>query len=75
MPEFRYTDLFVLEGPDSTQFRPLGSEHVSVQSVADQEVLRVAPQALTLLAREAFREVAFFYRERHLAECFAGEKG
>jgi fumarate hydratase class I len=71
VPEFHYTDLFAFEGPDTTQFRPLGSEHVSVQRVGDQEVLRVAPQALTLLAREAFREINFFYRERHLAQVAA----
>jgi fumarate hydratase, class I len=71
MPDFRFADLFALEGPDTTPFRALGKEHVSVQRLGDQEVLRVAPQALTLLAREAFREINFFYRERHLAQVAA----
>jgi fumarate hydratase class I len=71
MPEFRYSDPFSLEGPETTRYRPLGSEHVAVQRVDGQDVVRVAPQALTLLAREAFREISFFYRERHLAQVAA----
>jgi fumarate hydratase class I len=34
-------------------------------------MLRVEPEALTRLAREAFREIAFFYRARHLAQVAA----
>ena len=45
MPDFRYTDPFALEGADSTRYHALGSEHVTVQRVGDQEVVRVAPQA------------------------------
>lgn len=71
MPDFRYADLFALEGADTTRYRALGSEHVTVERVGGTEVVRVAPQALTLLAREAFREIAFFYRERHLAQVAA----
>jgi len=71
VPEFRYTDPFVLEGPDTTRFRSLGSEHVTVVRLDGQEVVKVAPEALTLLAREAFREIAFFYRERHLEQVAA----
>ncbi|MFH0916708.1 MAG: fumarate hydratase, partial [bacterium] len=71
MPEFRYSEPFALEGPDTTRYRPLGSEHITVARFDGQEVVRVAPQALTLLAREAFREISFFYRERHLAQVAA----
>ena len=71
MPEFRYADPFPLEGPDTTRFRPLGSDHVTVARCDGQEVVRVAPQALTLLSREAFREISFYYRERHLAQVAA----
>ncbi len=68
MPEFRYADPFPHVGPDDTRYRKLASEHVALISVErfdGREVLRVAPAALTLLAREAFREIAFFYRPRH----------
>ncbi len=71
MPEFHYADPFAFEGPDVTKFLPLGGEHVTVERVGGVEVVRVAPEALTLLAREAFREISFFYRERHLAQVAA----
>ena len=71
MPDFKYTDLFAFEGPDTTAYRSLGTEHVSVAKVDGTEVLKVAPQALTILAREAFHEVAYYYRERHLKQVAA----
>jgi fumarate hydratase class I len=70
MPEFRHVDLFPL-GADDTRYRKLSSDHVSVARFEGQEILKVAPEALTHLAREAFREIAFFYRERHLKQVAA----
>jgi fumarate hydratase class I len=70
MPEFRYVDLFA-QGADDTRYRHLTSDHVSVGTFEGQEILKVAPEALTLLAREVFREIAFFYRERHLRQVAA----
>ena len=70
MPEFRYVAPVVL-GPDDTRFRLLTKDHVSMTSFEGHEILKVAPEALTLLAREAFREIAFFYRERHLEQVAA----
>jgi fumarate hydratase class I len=66
MADFQYADPFPLDG-DDTRYRPLTKDHVSLARFDGQEVLKVAPDALTLLAREAFREIAFFYRPRHLA--------
>ncbi len=72
MPDFRYADPFALEGADSTSLcARSGASTSPSQRAGDQEVVRVAPQALTLLAREAFREINFFYRERHLAQVAA----
>jgi len=70
MPEFRYANPFPL-GADETRYRRLSSDHVSTATFEGQEILKVAPEALTLLAREAFREVSFFYRERHLRQVAA----
>jgi fumarate hydratase class I len=70
MPEFRYVDLFA-QGADDTRYRHLTSDHVSVGTFEGQEILKVAPEALTLLAREVFREIAFFSRERHLRQVAA----
>jgi fumarate hydratase class I len=70
MLEFRYADPFPVEH-DETPYRNLTSDLVSVSSFDGQEVLRVAPEALTLVAREAFRDVSFLYRPGHLAQVAA----
>ena len=70
MPEFAYQEPFPL-GPDPTHYRLLTSEYVSVVPFEGKEVLRVAPEALTVLARAAFRVVAFHYRSSHLAKVAA----
>ena len=44
---------------------------MSVARFEGQEVLKVAPEALTLVAREAFRDVSFLYRPGHLAQVAA----
>ena len=71
MPEFRYADVFAPHGVDETRYRKLAGDHVAVARFAGEEILQVAPAARTLVAREAFREIAFFYRERHLAQVAA----
>jgi fumarate hydratase class I len=70
MPEFMYQEPFPL-GPDSTHFRLLTSDYLSIMQFGDHEVLKVDPEALTVLAREAFRVVAFYYRESHLTKVAA----
>jgi fumarate hydratase class I len=70
MPEFAYQAPFPL-GPDPTRYRLLTSEYVSVASFDGREILKVAPEALSLVSREAFRVVSFHYRESHLAKVAA----
>ncbi len=66
-PGFHYQELFEL-GPDDTDYRLLTKEHVSVQNFAGQEMLCVAPEALTLLADQAFHDINFFLRPKHLKQ-------
>ncbi len=70
MPEFSYQDPYPL-GPDTTKFRLLTQDHVLLSSFEGREVLKVAPEALTLLAREALREISFFLRPAHLQKVAA----
>jgi fumarate hydratase class I len=70
MAEFRYVEPFPIAN-EETPFRQVGSDLVSVGRFDGEEVLRVAPQALTLVAREAFRDVSFLYRPGHLAQLAA----
>jgi fumarate hydratase class I len=63
---FVYQDPFPL-GADKTRYRRLeGSEkYVSVASFDGKEVLKVNPEALTVLANEAMRDVSFLLRGEH----------
>ncbi len=64
-PEFVYQDPFPLE-KDSTGYRLLTKEHVSIASFDGKEMLKVAPEALTVMANEAMRDVSFLLRTAHL---------
>jgi fumarate hydratase class I len=67
---FVYQDPFPLEA-DRTKYRLLTKEHVSVANFDGKEILRVQPQALTLLANEAVRDVSFLLRTAHLQKVAA----
>jgi fumarate hydratase class I len=70
MAEFRYVEPFPIAKGD-TPYRQVDSGFVSIGRFEDEEVLKVAPDALTLVAREAFRDVSFLYRPGHLAQLAA----
>lgn len=70
MTEFRHQEPFLL-GPDTTDYRQITQAHVSVMEFAGCEVLKIEPEALALLAREAFRDVSFLYRAKHLEKVAA----
>jgi fumarate hydratase class I len=61
---FVYQDPFPLK-KDDTEYYLLSSDYVSVSEFAGQEVLKVEPQALTLLAQHAFHDAAFMLRPAH----------
>jgi fumarate hydratase class I len=66
MTEFNYQPMFPL-GQDDTAYRQLTDQYVSVADMAGQPVLKIDPQALTLLAQAAFKDVSHLYRSSHLA--------
>ena len=70
MPEFRFQPLFSL-GPDTTPYRLLTTDFVSTSMFDGLEIIKVAPEGLTTLAREAFRDVSFLYRTAHLEKVAA----
>ena len=67
---FEYEPLFQL-GADDTSYRLVTEEYVSTETFRDQEVLCVEPQALTLLASQAFHDINFFLRPAHLKQVAA----
>jgi fumarate hydratase, class I len=70
MPAFHYQEMFE-SAEDDTQYELLTKEHVSIKEFAGKEVLCVEPAALTLLANQAFHDINFFLRPKHLAQVAA----
>ena len=62
--DFNYQDPFPT-GKDQTEYYLLSKEHVSTTSFEGQEVLKVEPEALTMLARTAMRDCSFLLRPEH----------
>ena len=67
MSTFAYQELLPL-GHDDTPYRLLTRDHVDTFEAAGKTFLRVAPEALTLLTREAMRDIAHYLRPGHLAQ-------
>jgi fumarate hydratase, class I len=63
-PEFVYQEPFPL-GEDTTTYRLLSAEGVSVSEFDGKPVLKVSPEALELVARTAMHEISFFLRAEH----------
>ena len=66
MTEFAYQPMFLL-GEDDTPYRQLTDQYVSTVTLDGQEVLKIDPEGLTVLAEAAFRDVSHLYRPAHLA--------
>jgi fumarate hydratase class I len=69
-PEFVYQDPLPLE-KDTTEYRQLSDQHIALGRFEGKEILKVEPQALTLLANEAIRDVSFLLRTAHLEKVAA----
>ncbi len=65
MTEFNFSAMFDL-GEDKTEYRRLTKEHVSLEKAGGREILQVAPEGLTLLAQQAFKDVSHLLRSSHL---------
>src|SRR5690606_10695597 len=49
-------------------YRRLTSDHVGVERFAGRDIVTVAPEALTLLTREAFHDISHLLRPSHLRQ-------
>ena len=67
MGDLPFTELLPL-GQDDTQYRLLTTEGVATVEAAGRTFLQVEPAALTLLTREAFRDIAHLLRPGHLQQ-------
>ena len=62
--DFKYAPMFQM-GEDDTEYRLLTKEGVSTSTFEGKEILKVTPEALTLLAQQAFHDVEFCLRRKH----------
>ncbi len=65
MADFAYQEMFPL-GEDSTEYRLLTKDHVSVKVFEGKDILKIEAQGLTLLTEQAFGDIAFMLRPSHL---------
>ena len=65
-PEFKYQPMFPMAKDETTQYRLLTKDYVSTAEFEGKKILKVKPEALSLLARTAMRDVSFFLRPAHL---------
>ena len=66
-PTFSYSDLLPL-GDDTTQYRFLGREGVSVVKLGDREFLQVEPEAIAQLTETAIHDINHYLRPEHLQQ-------
>ena len=67
MNDAAYHELFLL-GADDAPYRKLTGDYVSLGEFEGRRIVKVAGEALTLLARQAFIESAHLLRPGHLAQ-------
>ncbi|MGE0091595.1 MAG: fumarate hydratase [Bacteroidales bacterium] len=62
--EFKFQEMFPL-GKEKTEYHLLTKDHVSVTEFEGKEILKVAPEGLRLLAKQAMHDIAFMLRPEH----------
>jgi len=67
MADFQFQEMFP-HGTDSTPYRRLDGDWVTVDSYRGQTILHVDVAALTVLAAEAIRDVSHLFRPGHLRQ-------
>lgn len=64
---FNWQDPFQ-QSEDDTEYKLVSKQHVTVAEFDGKEIIKIAPEALTLLAEHAFYESSFFLRTSHLIQ-------
>jgi fumarate hydratase class I len=66
-PDFKYQDPLPI-GKDNTEYYLLTKDYVSVSKFEDQEILKVEPEGLSLLAKTAMHDCNFMLRTEHIKQ-------
>jgi len=67
MAEFIYEKPFQT-GEDKTGYRLITTDHIKIVQLDGRKILKIEPEALQILAREAITDVSFLMRQSHLAK-------
>ena len=70
MTEFHFQPLFEF-GADTTPYRLLTTDYITTTSFEGRKMLKIAPEALTLLADQAFTDTSHLLRTAHLEQLAA----
>ncbi|MDA3892543.1 MAG: fumarate hydratase [Salinivirgaceae bacterium] len=65
MTDFKYQKPFPIT-KDDTEYRKITSDFVSTIVVDGRKILKIDPKGLELIAKEAFSDVSFYLRPKHL---------
>ncbi len=66
-PAFFYQKPFTL-GPDQTEYYQLSGSYVSLSEFEGLPILKISPEALTLVAKTALRDASFMLRTSHIKQ-------
>ena len=61
---FKYAPMFQL-GEDKTEYRLISQDGISIGQFEGKDIIKVSPEALTLLVQQAFHDVEFMLRREH----------
>lgn len=64
---FDYHPIFPL-GEDTTVYKKLSDQHVSMDEFNGKPILKIDPEALTLLSKQAFADISHLLRSSHLQQ-------
>ena len=67
MIEFAYSPMFPLIA-DDTEYERISDDHVELVDLGGESFLKVAPEALRLLASRAFTDISHLLRSNHLGQ-------
>ena len=70
MTDFAYSPMFPL-GDDETEYELVSTDHVEMVELGGESFLKIAPEALRLLAQRAFTDISHLLRSGHLAQLAA----
>ena len=70
MTDFAYSPMFPL-AEDTTEYELVSKDHVELVEMGGDTFLKVAPEALRLLAQRAFTDISHLLRSSHLAQLAA----